>query len=92
MTFEWDEAKNEINKKKHGLSFETAAHVFEDKNMVEIYDRFHSTLEEERFLAIGEVGGVLTVVFTERGEAKRLISARCANSKEKEIYYGNRQV
>ena len=30
MIFEWDESKNVINKQKHGISFETAAHVFED--------------------------------------------------------------
>ena len=90
MKFEWDENKNEINKRKHGISFETATLVFNDSNMVEIFDCFHSTSEEERFLAIGEVGGILTVVFTERDSATRLISARHANAKEKEIYYGNR--
>lgn len=89
MVFEWDENKNEVNKRKHGISFETASHVFDDEDMVELFDSFHSSSEEERFLAIGMVEGILTVVFTERGENKRLISARKANAKEKEIYYGN---
>ncbi len=89
MKFEWDENKNEINKKKHGISFEEASLVFDDKNAVELLDHFHSTLEEERYLAIGMVHGILTVVFTERREKTRIISARNANAKEKEIYYGN---
>ena len=89
MEFEWDENKNEANKRKHGISFETAAHVFADENRVELFDRLHSSLEEERYLAIGMVNDILTVVFTERGNRTRLISARIANSKEKEIYYGS---
>lgn len=89
MKFEWDENKNEINKRKHGISFETAKLVFEDKNMIEIIDRFHSTLEEERYYAIGMVENVLTVVFTERVENIRIISARPATKDEEEIYYGN---
>lgn len=92
MRFEWDENKNEINKKKHGVSFEDASLVFDDKNVVEIFDSVHSTLEEERYLAIGMVHNVLSVVFTERGEKTRIISARQANKKEKEIYYGNGNV
>ena len=89
MEFEWDENKNNINKVKHGVSFETAILAFEDENKVEIYDRFHSTLEETRFLLIGKTKGILTVIFTERKDKIRIISARHANSIEKDIYYGN---
>ncbi len=89
MIFEWDENKNEINKRKHGISFETAKFVFEDENMAEVVDFAHSTLEETRYLAIGMVNNILTVVFTERGEATRIISARRANKKEENLYYGN---
>lgn len=86
LVFEWDESKNEINKQKYGISFETAAHVFEDPYYVEMYDFVHSTLEE-RFIAIGKVGNVLFVVFTERGEKIRLISARLATECERRLYY-----
>lgn len=89
MDFEWDENKNEKNKKKHGISFETAALVFTDIERIEVFDSFHSTIKEERFITIGMVKDILTVVFTERGDVTRLISARIANAKEKEIYYGN---
>ena len=65
MKFEWDEEKNKYNKSKHKISFETAAHVFEDPLYIEMYDFEHS-LYEDRYIAIGEVGKVLFVVFVER--------------------------
>lgn len=84
---EWDDRKNEINKKKHGISFETAARVFLDKNLVDDYDELHSD-EEERIKVIGRVGKILAVIYTERGEKYRLISARQATKKEEDVYYG----
>ncbi len=87
MVFEWDEEKNHANKIKHNISFETAAHVFDDPNYIEMYDFEHSSDEEDRFVALGIVGDVLFVVFTERKDKIRLISARLATAKEKEIYY-----
>ena len=57
--------KNLLNKRKHGISFETAAYVFEDENYIEMYDFEHS-IDEDRYIAIGCVGNVLFVVFTER--------------------------
>lgn len=86
MKFEWDEEKNAVNKIKHNISFETAIHVFEDPNYIEIPDFEHS-ITEERFIAIGKVGKVLFVVFTERGENIRLISARIATPAERRLYY-----
>ncbi len=86
MTFEWDEAKAKANFKKHGVLFETAAKVFLDKNLVEIYDEEHS-MDEDRYIAIGKAGDVLFVVYTERGENVRLISARLATARERRLYY-----
>ncbi len=86
MKFEWDEEKNRSNKRKHGISFETAAHVFDDPYYIEIYDFQHSN-EEDRYIAIGAVGDVLFVVFTERRNAIRMISCRLATETEKELYY-----
>lgn len=86
MKFEWDEEKNIINKKKHNISFETAAHVFDDPECIEMYDFEHST-NEDRYIALGVVGDVLFVVYTERKEAIRLISARLATTAERRLYY-----
>lgn len=86
MIFEWDEEKNILNKKKHGISFETAAYVFKDQNYIEMYDFEHS-IEEDRYIAIGRVGDVLFVVFTERKANIRLISARLATESERRLYY-----
>ena len=86
LKFEWDEEKDYANRKKHGISFETAAYVFQDDYYIEMYDFEHS-VEEDRYIAIGKVGDVLFVVFTERKETIRLISARLATNAEKELYY-----
>lgn len=90
MTFEWDENKDRINYWKHGIRFETATRVFADPMRIEMFDVEHSGYED-RFITIGLVGGclqVVTVVYTERDDSIRMISARLANSKEKELYYG----
>lgn len=85
---EWDNQKNEINKKKHGISFETAALVFADENRIEYYDKLHS-IEEDRYVILGMVKDVLFVVYTVREDISRLISARIATAAERKIYYGD---
>lgn len=85
--FEWDANKDAINKEKHGISFEVAALVFNDPNYIELYDEEHSNRDEDRYIAIGKVGNVLFVVYTERENAIRLISARLATAKERRLYY-----
>lgn len=87
LRFEWDEEKAKINQRKHGISFETAALVFEDEERIEIFDEEHSG-QEDRYITIGMAGEVLFVVYTERREAVRLISARLANARERNLYYG----
>lgn len=87
---EWDDEKNRINKRKHGISFETAALVFADEMRVEYYDALHSD-DEERYIVLGVVEKVLYVVYTDRGEASRLISARLATATEWRVYYGDYQ-
>ena len=85
--FEWDNKKN-INKEKHKIGFEEAALVFDDPFHIELYDNVHSDAED-RFLAIGTVLNVLIVlvVYTEKNEKVRIISARPATNREKELYY-----
>ena len=86
LKFEWDEEKAALNLIRHGISFETAAKVFHDENRIEIYDTAHS-MEEHRYITIGLSGEVLFVVYTERKENTRLISARLATKTERSIYY-----
>ena len=86
MQFEWDEDKAALNLKKHGVRFETAAKVFLDENRIEFYDAEHST-DEERYNTIGMVDNILFVVYAERKNRVRLISARPANRKERSLYY-----
>ncbi len=85
---EWEDAKNESNYQKHGIRFETAAYIFNDVDRIEFFDSEHSD-DEDRFYTIGKVGEVMFVVYTERGEVLRLISARYATKTEEEMYYGN---
>ena len=86
LCFEWDETKNKRNQVIHGISFELAAYVFEDEWHLVIYDEKHST-DEDRYIAIGLVEDVLFVVFTERKDKIRIISARLATEQERRLYY-----
>jgi uncharacterized DUF497 family protein len=84
--FEWDEAKANGNLAKHGVSFEYATRVFLDPDMLEI-DVSRAEDKELRRKAIGVVEGRLyVVVFTDRGEVRRLISARRTNAMEQRAY------
>ena len=87
LEFEWDDKKAEINLKKHGLTFDDAILVFFDEFLIEDYDFEHSD-DEDRIKIIGKVEKVLVVVHTERVEKLRIISARLANKKERNDYYG----
>ena len=65
MDFEWDSAKEQANRKKHGVDFQTAAKVFLDPFTMEFDDR--DAAGELRFNAIGMVDGrVLFVTYTMR--------------------------
>ena len=86
MQFEWDGDKAALNPKKHGITFETAAKVFYDEYRVELCDAEHS-IDEDRYNTIVMVDNILFVVYTERRNRIRLISARPANQKERSLYY-----
>ena len=58
LKFEWDEDKNQLNLKKHGIDFETAMLVFNDLQRIEIYDMEHS-INEDRYNTIGMVNDIL---------------------------------
>ena len=76
-SFEWDEAKNEENRLKHGVSFHEAQYAFLDRNRVIAQDLGHSQ-DEKRFYCFGlnQAGtGILTVRFTFRAGRIRIIGA-----------------
>ena len=87
LTFEWDENKAKRNLKKHGVSLEKAATVFGDPLSRTIADPLHSE-DEDRFVILGNSHGrrLVVVVFTERGEHIRIISARRASRRERKNY------
>lgn len=90
MRFEWDDEKERKNIEKHGIDFETAAFVFQDINRLEFYDDKHSSIDEDRYITIGQIGGeayIVMVAYTERKTAIRLISARKATKQERRTYY-----
>ncbi len=88
MNFEWHSAKAESNLKKHGVSFEEAATVFDDPMHLTLRDKRHSILEE-RYTSIGksERGRILTISYIEEeDDLIRLISARQSTRRERKAY------
>ncbi|MCR4693156.1 MAG: BrnT family toxin [Firmicutes bacterium] len=89
ISFEWDENKNEINIKKHKISFEEAKTVFYDEEALVINDPEHSK-EEERFIILGlsKQANLLVVChcYRESDTVIRIISARKATKSETKQY------
>jgi len=88
--FEWDGHKDEINRRKHGIAFETAKLVFDDPNCLTFIDRIEDG--EERWHAIGAVLGTLIIVVVHTCRTMdsidiiRIISARRATPQERKLY------
>ena len=93
MVLAWDEKKNRTNRRKHGISFETAARIFEDPNVVSYLDRVVD--EEERWHSIGCAGGIAIVLVVHTSEEQhgeeeiRIISARKASPRERALYHSH---
>ncbi|MGA2144260.1 MAG: BrnT family toxin [Bryobacteraceae bacterium] len=91
IRFEWDPAKARTNQRKHGVTFEEAANLFDDPYALFEQDRTDET-GETRWRAVGMAGALilLLVVHTIREEDQeeviRLISARRATRKERNRY------
>ena len=89
LRFEWDEAKNAANKKKHGVSFEEARSVFYDERalLTEDPDDSHG---EDRFLLLGLSATLRTLMgchgYRKRDSVIRIISARRADKIERTAY------
>lgn len=84
MWFEFDPKKSTSNRVKHGIDFHEAQVVWEDENHIALLTDF---MDEERWLIVGRIGQkIWTVVYTERLDSIRIISARRASKKEIEAY------
>lgn len=90
MKHEWDEAKNRVNRQKHGLDFRDAAEVFAGPTVTVLDDRFD--YGEARLATFGLLRGVLVVVVVhvDRDEVRRIISMRRATKREAAFYEENR--
>ena len=86
-SFEWDDAKAEINLRKHKISFDEGTTIFDDPLVATILDQSHSGVEQ-RFIAIGISvdGNLLVISYAEREERFRLISCRKATKAERNNY------
>ena len=73
--FEWDDAKDQSNQRKHGISFSLAQFAFLDERRVILADLDHSA-DEKRYYCLGKVaGGIMTVRFTYRKTKIRIFGA-----------------
>lgn len=89
--YEWDEKKNQSNILKHGISFDEAKDIFKDPGLLTFVDnRFD--YGEIRYVSIGKLDLptqpllIALVVYTNRKSKTRIISARKANKKERNLY------
>ena len=87
LRFEWDPRKASANRAKHKVSFQEAVTAFRDP-LGRITDDPRHLEDEDRYVLLGqsERQRLLAVMFTERGEAIRLISARKATRRERRNY------
>jgi uncharacterized DUF497 family protein len=89
VRFDWDPIKSERNRQERGFGFDFAALIFEGATIDWTDDR--RDYGEARVRAIGEADGlVLYVVFTDRGDVRRIISARLASRKERDQWRASR--
>jgi len=90
LAFTWDEEKDRLNARKHGVTFEEARSSFSDEFAREFYDPDHSD-DEDRFLLLGVSARLRVLVishcFRESETVVRIISARKADRQEQRDYW-----
>lgn len=86
--FEYDKAKSQVNRLKHGIDFDDAQTLWLDSDLLEIPAR---TSDELRYLVIGRMDGKhWSAVITYRGDRVRIISVRRARTEEVALYESER--
>lgn len=93
LRFEWDDRKDKVNSKKHGVSFAEARTIFYDEHAIQFADPDHSE-DEARFILLGMSFKLRTLVvchcFRESRNVVRIISARKADRDEEHEYWRSR--
>ena len=86
MVVEWDPDKAVSNLRKHGIRFSDVETAFFDDHAVSIPDSL--SVGEDRFLLVGTdtLGRIVTISYTFRRDAVRVISARRATKRERKVY------
>lgn len=85
--FEWDDNKRRANVEKHGVDFDLAREVFGDP--IAYTYTSPRPASERRYVTVGRAGNLLiAVISTLRGQTIRIISARVARRKERQLYGG----
>ena len=92
MDVTWDAEKNKANINKRHLPLSLGGLVLDDEMRIERHDEEHSSPEQDRWQTIGMAGKVLFMVYTEPGEIPHIISVRLADTEEKRLYYGERDL
>jgi len=94
LRFEWDDEKEKLNIRKHGISFDEARTVFYDEKAIQFFDPDHSE-DEDRFILLGVSFKLRTLVvchcFRESETVVRLFSARKADRDEEQEYWRRRR-
>jgi uncharacterized DUF497 family protein len=86
MEFEYDPAKSEANRKKHGIDFIKAQALWDDPDLIEIPAK---TTGETRFMIVAKLlGKHWSAIITWRRDCIRIISVRRSRQEEVEIYEG----
>ncbi len=87
LRFDWDPDKARLNRHQHGIAFEEAQTAFDDPHARIIDDPDHSEVEPRAILlGYTQRNRLLVVVFAEREDVIRMISARKATRKERKTY------
>jgi uncharacterized DUF497 family protein len=85
MELEWDDGKNQQNRRKHGFDFSDAPEIFANYYLEKLDTR--NDYGEDRWIALGLVhGGIAVLVYTERDGKLRPISLRKATTTEQSVY------
>jgi uncharacterized protein len=87
MKYEWDDNKNNLNFKKHGIKFEEAIEIFKGIVFTALSD--NKQINEIRKISIGKIQDIIiiVVIHTDRNGRMRIISARRAGRKERSKFY-----